>query len=92
MQKQALVHLHALCALLRADLESREEIPSGTFERYDELNVSPSAIYRRKDAHRRANRYLLRGLASAVESGRTLEPETAATDGGTDPPRDSPWE
>lgn len=89
MQKQALVHLHALCALLRAHLESQGETHPGAFERYDELNVSPSAIYLRKEAHKRANQHLLRGLAMAVESDSPREPEKAATDGGTDTPQET---
>lgn len=84
MQKQALVHLHALCDRLREDLEDREAVPPGAFEQYDELRVAPSSIYRRKEAHRRANQRLLEGLTTVIERREAVGTGKATTDGGTD--------
>lgn len=87
MRKQGLVHLHALCTQLRTHVEDRADVPPEAFARYEELGVSPSAIYRRKDSHRRAVQRLLDDVSSAVELEQQLSDGTAATDGGSDTDR-----
>jgi hypothetical protein len=84
MRKQELVHLHALCALARSHLESRENLPAGAFSRYDECDVSPSAIYCSKGDHRRAVRLLAAELACAVDGETAGTTGSVALDRGTD--------
>lgn len=88
MRKQGLVHLHALCREVRTHVEVREDVPPGAFDRYEEVGVSPSAIYRRKQSHRRSVQTLLDGIVTAVDADGPTASEPAATDGGTetDPP------
>lgn len=67
MRKQELVHLHALCVLVRAQVEAREAVPPDAFASYDELGVTASAVYRSKRAHRRAVRCLASDVADVVD-------------------------
>lgn len=87
MRKQGLVHLHALCAQLRTHVEERAEVPDGAFDRYEELDVSPSAIYRRKESHRRAVQRLADDVSTAVELEQQLPDGPTATDGGSETER-----
>lgn len=74
MRKDELVHLHNLLTIVREEYERREEPPPGTFEAYDDLGVSPMAIYGSKADHRRAVRALARALAASMESdGRPVQ-------------------
>lgn len=84
MRKQELVHLHALCALVRCDVEARPDVPSDVSSTYDEADVSPAAIYRGKRAHRRAVLTLSDDLASAVADADRSDPAGAVADGGVD--------
>lgn len=88
MRKQGLVHLHALGAQLRTHVEDRADVPPDAFSRYEELGVSPSAIYHRKESHRRAVQHLLDGVSTAVERERQLPDHQAVTDGGNRTERD----
>lgn len=63
MRKQALIHLHGLCVLLRSHFEEHRDLPPGAFESYDRLDVAPTGIHRRKDAHREAVTCLMSDLA-----------------------------
>jgi len=69
MKKDELVHLHSLLTLLRAEFERREDPPEGTFARYDDLDVSPIAVYGSKDDHDRAVQALASALGALSEPG-----------------------
>lgn len=88
MRKQSLVHLHALCAKLRARLDARGDVPPGAFDGYDELGVSPSAVYHRKEVHERAVRRLVDGLTTVAEADRTADSNRATPDGGPREPEE----
>lgn len=83
MRKQELVHLHGLCMLVRDHVEAREDPPPAAFGDYDRLEVSPSAIYRGKRAHRRAVQALASDIASAV-SDESAQPTASPIADGTD--------
>jgi hypothetical protein len=76
MRKQELIHLHALCLLLRERLEDRAAIPPETVASYDDSHLGPTAVHRRKAEHKDAVLALLDGLATAVsETDRTPDEE-----------------
>lgn len=79
MRKQELVHLHALCSLIRSHVEARADPPPGTFDDYEELGVAPTTIYRQKRAHRRAVLQLLDDVTSAIPA-EELPQATASTE------------
>lgn len=81
MHKQELVHLHTLCVLVRAHVEARGDVPPDAFASYDDLDVSASAIYRSKSAHRRAVRRLASDIASVVDEDSRSAPGLTVTDG-----------
>lgn len=74
MRKQEIVHLHGLFLEIRRFLVDHEEVvlPDGAFDRYDALEIAPSAINRRKGAHEVAVEQLLEGLE---EVARPREPQ-----------------
>ena len=75
MRKQELIHLHALCLLLRERVDERTEITSEAFAGYDDSRLDPSAVHRRKAEHHEAVLALLEGLATALS-----EPDPRADD------------
>jgi hypothetical protein len=79
MRKQALVHLHALCTLLREYLQNREEFSEEAIDP-GSVPTSPAAIHRPKDEHRRAVEALATEVATAVDAGGEHD---YAPDGGT---------
>lgn len=83
MRKQELVHLHALCTLVRSHVEARSEVPPGTFDEYEQLCVTSTSIYRRKRAHRRGVTALLDGVTSAVRARNTGHESESDTGGPT---------
>ena len=66
MKKDESLHLHTLLALVRADVERRGDASPAEFGAYDDLDVSPIAVYGSKAEHERAVLALARGLAAAV--------------------------
>jgi hypothetical protein len=69
MRKTELVHLHALCACLRAELGERRECRSEAFDGYERLAIGPTEIQHSKAAHREAVVELLDGLTESIEPG-----------------------
>lgn len=67
MRKDELLYLHHLLALVREEFVRRGVAEPEAFERYDELGVSPIAVYASKREHARAVRTLSAALAAAVE-------------------------
>lgn len=69
MRKVEFLHLHALFAELRHHLEDTENVhvPPEAFTAYDEYDVSPTAIHRRKDRHHEALDRLRYGVRTTIE-------------------------
>ena len=86
MKKDELVHLHNLLTCLRAEFERREDPPEDAFARYDDLGVSPMAVYGSKADHTRAVQALAGALAvlsrgeepPAVESRDRSDPNVTS--------------
>lgn len=66
MRKDELVHLHSLLALVRTEYERRGDAVPGAFAAYDDMDVSPMAVYGSKTDHERAVRALARGLVEST--------------------------
>ena len=81
MRKQALVHLHALCTLLREYLQNSEEASVGAIDP-DSAPTGPAAIHRPKGEHRKAVNALATEIATAVDGGG----HDCLPDGGPDTP------
>jgi hypothetical protein len=64
MKKDELVHLHSLLTRLRAEYERRGAAAAEAFAAYDDLDVSPMAVYGSKDDHLRAVQALASALAT----------------------------
>jgi len=69
MKKDELVHLHSLFWLLRQDYEQRGIASPEQFSGYDELGVSPMAVYTSKAGHKEAVGTLADELAAASCDG-----------------------
>jgi hypothetical protein len=68
MRKDELVHLHSLLTVVRAEYERRGDASPSAFERYEELDVSPMAVYGSKSEHVRSVQALASALAVASPS------------------------
>jgi len=68
MKKDELVHLHSLLTVVRAEYERRGVVSSSAFRGYEDLGVSPMAVYGSKSDHARAVQALASTLAAASES------------------------
>ncbi|MFD1512440.1 UPF0058 family protein [Halomarina rubra] len=77
MRKRELVHFHALLDRIRWFVGEREGLSDDAHERYDELDVAPTAVYRSKQAHEDAVVTLTESLADAVDTDTV---ETGITD------------
>jgi hypothetical protein len=86
MRKQGLVHLHALCTLLREHLQNRSEFEASAFDCANGT-ASPAAIHRPKAEHRRAVDELATEIAAAVDpdSGGDHSSGSGSTDSPGDP-------
>ena len=80
MRKDELVHLHSLLTVLRTEYE-RRGVPAEAFAAYDELDVSPIAVYGSKAEHTAAVQALASALADVSEPGPGDSPERDATAG-----------
>lgn len=82
MRKQELIHIHGLLAVTRQHLADREEIeiPADAFNAYDDYGVGPTAITKRKDAHKKAVDCLLDGLYTTLTAQQKVAnaPSTAS--------------
>lgn len=83
MRKRESLYLHALCVLLREEVEQRCDPPEGAFEAYDDLAVRPTAVHRSKSAHERALFELLPALTEVVYADDEVALQVDA-DGGRD--------
>lgn len=76
MKKDELVHLHSLLTVVRAEYERRGVVSPSAFERYEDLDISPVAVYGSKSEHVRAVQALARVLASASSTASVDERST----------------
>jgi hypothetical protein len=77
MKKDELVHLHSLLTVVRAEYERRGVVSSSAFGSYEELGVSPMAVYGSKSEHARAVQALASTLAAASDDSVRSEPTHA---------------
>ena len=77
MRKDELLHLHSLFALLRSEYVERGLASPAQFSEYDDLEISPMAVYESKNEHARAVRTLAQPLASV--SGESPDRSAAVT-------------
>jgi len=69
MRKRDCLYLHALCVLLRRELEERREFGAAAFESYEDLDIGPAEIHRSKSEHREAVSALLGAIDRALDAG-----------------------
>ncbi|WP_394353295.1 UPF0058 family protein [Haloterrigena gelatinilytica] len=67
MRKSEFIHLHALFVELRWYLGESGPVPVGAFTAYDEYNVGPTEIHRRKAQHHEAVSRLRSGVQRTIE-------------------------
>jgi hypothetical protein len=74
MRKQELIHIHRLLVVTRNHLADQAdiEIPADAFDEYDEHEVGPTAIAKRKEAHKEAVEHLLDGVHTTLTTQRTV--------------------
>lgn len=80
MRKQEVIHVHALCYCVRGHVEAHLDPSGDPFRDYDDFDVGPNAIHRRKDPHKTALFHLLDGLVAATESAPVSETLEASDD------------
>lgn len=73
MRKDELVHLHGLLDLLGSEYERRGVADPSAFEAYEDLGVSPMAVYGSKADHARAVHALADALAAASEAAESAD-------------------
>jgi hypothetical protein len=81
MNKNELVHLHSLLALVARRYIDENVATPADFERYRALETTPMALRRSREAHAEATQVLARTLARRSEqpvSAERLEGSTAA--------------
>lgn len=77
MNKQSLIHLHALLTNVREDLAAREEVPEGVYREYEQYGVRHTSIHRSKGSHEEAVWLLLDGIDQTI--GEEAERPTTVT-------------
>jgi hypothetical protein len=82
MRKRDCLYVHALCVLVRRELDRRGDLPEGAFERYERLGVRPTAVHRPKAEHERATFELLDALTDAVDGPGDRPRESSSTGTG----------
>ncbi|MFC6835988.1 UPF0058 family protein [Halomarina ordinaria] len=73
MRKRELVHYHALLDRVSRYMRRREDLPADALEAYEELGVSPAAVYRSKRDHEVAVTTLTERLADAARQADAVE-------------------
>jgi hypothetical protein len=70
MERQELIHIHALLFEVGAYLAKDESIPDGVFAHYKAQPTRPQDIHRGKDAHAAAIKHLASHCSQCVEESR----------------------
>lgn len=79
MQKNELIHLHALFAELRQELTHDRAIPSDAFREYRAHGVGPRQIHYGKEAHRQAIEFLVTGIMRVLTDSNAAAPASGAS-------------
>lgn len=66
MHKDELLELHEQMVIIMENFREREDVETGTFDEYDELDVDPSHVHKSKSEHKHAVFVLGNALASAM--------------------------
>jgi len=66
MHKDELLELHEQMVLIKEYFQSREDVPAGTFDEYEALDVDPSHVHKSKSEHKHAVFVLGNALAEAM--------------------------
>ena len=66
MHKDELLELHEQLVTIKDYFKSREEVPEGTFDAYEGLDVRPSHVHKSKSEHKHAVFVLGNALATAM--------------------------
>ena len=66
MHKDELLELHEQMVKIKENFETREEVPDGLFDAYDQLGVDPSHVHKSKSEHKHAVFVLGNALASSM--------------------------
>lgn len=66
MHKDELLELHEQLVTIKDFFEDIEDVPAGTFESYDMLDVRPSHVHKSKSEHKHAVFVLGNALADAM--------------------------
>jgi len=66
MHKDELLELHEQMVLIKEYFQSRADVPAGTFEEYESLDVDPSHVHKSKSEHKHAVFVLGNALAEAM--------------------------
>jgi hypothetical protein len=66
MHKDELLELHEQMVRIKEYFQNREDVPPGTFEEYDTLDVEPSHVHKSKSEHKHAVFVLGNALANAM--------------------------
>jgi hypothetical protein len=66
MHKDELLELHEQMVIIMENFRDREDVESGIFDEYDELDVDPSHVHKSKSEHKHAVFVLGNALASAM--------------------------
>ncbi|WP_306053461.1 UPF0058 family protein [Natronococcus wangiae] len=70
MKKQSLVYMHGLLVQIRNELRDCGDVPADAYGEYDERNVSPMSVHRRKGAHGEAIGLLGEGILRTIAHQR----------------------
>jgi hypothetical protein len=66
MHKDELLELHEQMVLITEYVQAREEVDSGLFDEYAELDISPDDVHKSKSEHKHAVFVLGNALAEAM--------------------------
>jgi hypothetical protein len=66
MHKDELLELHEQMVIIMENFRDREDVESGIFDEYDQLDVDPSHVHKSKSEHKHAVFVLGNALASAM--------------------------
>lgn len=80
MQKDELIHIHALFFEVRQSLDETENIPVELDSMYDALDVRPTSIHKSKKTHREAISTLGGSIERSLEQAGTIDEPVERTE------------
>ncbi|RBI61238.1 metal-binding protein [halophilic archaeon] len=73
MHKDELLELHEQMVTIMEYFRDSEDVPAGTFEAYDQLDVDPSHVHKSKSEHKHAVFVLGNALATVMSEDEFSE-------------------